>query len=230
MSEGAWPRLGGVKPLVLFGIGDFGRVALAHITYDSPYAVAAFTVHERFIEREVIEGTPVVPFERLESSYSPIEYSMFVAIGYSRTNRARAGIYHECKQRGYELISYVSSNAHVAPDVSIGDNCFVLDGTVVQPYTRVGSDVILWSGSHVGHDSAIEDHVFVAPRAAIAGNCRIGELTFVGVNATLRDGITIAPESIIGAGAVVMRDTTRGEVLRAEPTEALPKKSWELTF
>jgi UDP-3-O-[3-hydroxymyristoyl] glucosamine N-acyltransferase len=114
--------------------------------------------------------------------------------------------------------------------VSIGDNCFVLDGTVVQPYTRVGSDVILWSGSHVGHDSAIEDHVFIAPRAAIAGNCRIGGLTFVGVNATLRDGVTIGPESIVGAGAVVMRDTTRGDVLRAEATEALPKKSWELTF
>jgi acetyltransferase-like isoleucine patch superfamily enzyme len=36
---------------------------------------------------------------------------------------------------------------------------------------------------------------------------RIRPYCFIGVNATLRHGITIAPRTLIGAGAVVTRDT-----------------------
>ena len=46
----------------------------------------------------------------------------------------------------------------------------------------------------------------------ISGNCTIGDYCFIGVNATFRDGITIAPRCIIGAGAVIMRDTDEGDV------------------
>jgi len=30
---------------------------------------------------------------------------------------------------------------------------------------------------------------------------------FIGVNATLRNSITIAPETLIGAGSIIMKDT-----------------------
>ena len=35
----------------------------------------------------------------------------------------------------------------------------------------------------------------------------IGRNSFVGVNATIRDGVTIGPECVIGAGAVILHDT-----------------------
>ena len=57
----------------------------------------------------------------------------------------------------------------------------------------LGDDVVLWSGAHVAHDSRIGDHCFIAPRAAIAGNVRRWQQSFIGVNATIRDGVTIAP-------------------------------------
>ena len=65
---------------------------------------------------------------------------------------------------------------------------------MIQPNVRIGNDVILWSGNHIGHDSTIEDHCFIASHAVISGNVTIGEpYCFVGVNATFRDGVTVAP-------------------------------------
>jgi acetyltransferase-like isoleucine patch superfamily enzyme len=41
----------------------------------------------------------------------------------------------------------------------------------------------------------------------MAGKCRVGDRCFLGVNTTLRDGISVAPGCVVGAGAVVARTT-----------------------
>jgi sugar O-acyltransferase (sialic acid O-acetyltransferase NeuD family) len=215
---------------VLFGTTDFARIASVYLTHDSDYEVVAFTVHEEYLNGRTMLDRPVVPFERLEELYPPDEHAMLVAIGFSGMNQVRAKIYEECKSRGYELVSYVSSKAmHLGP-VQMGDNCFIFEANVIQPFVEIGNDVILWSGNHIGHDVTIGDHTFIASHAVVSGNVRIGAYCFVGVNATFRDGVTVAPRSLIGAGAVVMRDTEEGGVHPVSNTAASPKKSWELNF
>jgi sugar O-acyltransferase (sialic acid O-acetyltransferase NeuD family) len=217
-----------VKPVVLFGIGDFARIAYVYLTEDSPHEVAAFTVDESYVDQADLLGKPIVPFERLTETHPPEEYSMFVAIGFSGVNRVRREIYQRCKALGYELVSYVSSEAHLVAGVELGDNCFVFEANVIQPFVRIGNNVVLWSGNHIGHDSTIADHCFIASHAVVSGNCTIGESCFVGVNATFRDGVTVAPECVIGAGALIMKDTERGGVYSVRGTEPLDKKSWDL--
>ena len=95
---------------------------------------------------------------------------MFVAIGFSGVNRARREVYERCKALGYELITYVNSKADYWGELTIGDNCFVFEENVIQPIVRIGNNVILWSGNHIGHDSTIEDHVFIASHAVVSGN------------------------------------------------------------
>ena len=102
-----------MKPVVIFGIGDFARIAAVYLREDSDHEVAAFTVDEQFIAEDELLGLPVVPFEGLLTTHPPDAYALFVAIGFSRVNKARTEVYHRCKDLGYELISYVSSSAHV---------------------------------------------------------------------------------------------------------------------
>lgn len=215
--------------VVLFGTGDFARIAHVYLRDDSEHEVVAYTVHEQYAQADEFGGLPLVPFETLEERYPPGDFAMFVAVGFSRVNKARREVYDECKSRGYELISYVSSRAMRSAETQIGDNCFVFEANVVQPYVRIGDDVILWSGNHIGHDSTIGDHCFVASHAVISGNVSIGDGCFIGVNATVRDGVTIAPDCVIGAGALIMRDTKHGAVLAVPGTKPFPKSSWELT-
>jgi sugar O-acyltransferase (sialic acid O-acetyltransferase NeuD family) len=217
-----------MKPVVIFGTGDFARIAAVYLREDSDHEVVAFTVDERYIVETELLDLPVVPFENLLKTHPPEAFVMFVAIGFSRVNKARTEVYHRCKELGYELISYISSCAHVLVPVEIGDNCFVFEANVIQPFVRIGNNVILWSGNHIGHDSVIEDHCFIASHAVISGNVTIGHSCFVGVNATFRDAIHVAPECVIGAGAVVMGDTERGAVLAVRGTEPIARKSWEL--
>ncbi len=217
------------KPVVIFGAGDFARLAAHYLSVDSPHEVVAFAVDEQYIpEGGELRGLPVVAAETLTETHPPDAYAMFVAIGFSRVNRARAEVYDACKARGYELISYVNSRAIQWGEIEVGENTFIFEANVIQPFVTIGNDVVLWSGNHIGHDTTIGDHVFVASHAVISGNCTIGDECFIGVNATFRDGVTVAPRCVIGAGAVIMRDTQEGDVYAVRGTEVFPKRSWEL--
>jgi sugar O-acyltransferase (sialic acid O-acetyltransferase NeuD family) len=219
-----------MKPVVLFGTGDFARVARVYLDADSPYEVVGFTVDEAYLDADELEGLPVIPFERLVERHPPTTHSLFVAIGFSRVNAVRAKVYSRCKAQGYELISYVSSKSAVWGDLEHGDNCFVFEENVLQPNVRLGNDVILWSGNHIGHDSTIGDHCFLASHVVVSGNVKISESCFVGVNATLRDGINVGARCIIGAGTLIMRDTEEGSVYSVRGTAPSERKSWELDF
>jgi len=217
-----------VKGVVIFGLGDFARAACVYLEADSPRRVAAFTVDREYLDAPELLGKPVVPFEDLPRTHPPGTFDMLVGMGYGRVNESRAEKYRECKELGYELISYVSSRALVWPNVEYGDNVFIFEANVIQPFVRIGSDVVIWSGNHIGHDTTIGDHVFIASHAVISGNVSIGDYCFVGVNATFRDGITVGERSVIGAGAVLLEDTERGSVHPATHTAAIAKKSWDL--
>ncbi|MBI3866479.1 MAG: acetyltransferase [Planctomycetia bacterium] len=205
--------------VVLFGTGDFARVASVYLEEDSPYKVVAFSVHEAFRSEPTLLGKPVVPFERLAAEFPPEQCDMFVAVGFSRLNKARAEVYHAAKAQGYKLITYINSKAAVWGHVELGDNCFVFENNVLQPFVKIGSNTILWSGNHIGHDAVIGDHCFITSHAVISGNTKIGNNCFIGVNATIRDGVSIGDESIIGAGALILKDAAPFSVFQGQATE-----------
>ena len=212
------------KKAVIFGTDSFADIVYFYLTNDSEYEVVAFTATSDFIKEDTKFDLPIVPFEDIETKYSPDEYEMYIAVGYVNLNKTRARFYNEAKEKGYKLLTYISSKATVLTQ-DIGDNCFILEDNTLQPFLKVGNDVVFWSGNHIGHHSTIEDHCYITSHAVISGHCHIKEYTFIGVNATLRDALTIERENIIGAGALILKSTKEKEVYVAKKTEVFPRSS-----
>ena len=197
---------------MIFGTGGFAECAHFYFTHDSEHEVVAFTASADRIEDGELFDLPVVPFEEVERTYPPSEYAMFVAVGYVRVNHVRADFYRQAKEKGYELVTYVSSKATTWPGFEIGDNSFVFEDNTIQAFARIGSDTVLWSGNHIGHHARIGDHCFITSHVVVSGYVEVGDYTFIGVNATLRDAIAIGAENVIGAGALIMKTTGDREV------------------
>ncbi|HEY3422540.1 MAG TPA: acetyltransferase [Methanocellaceae archaeon] len=193
--------------VVIFGLGSFAQVARVYLGCDSPYDVAGFTVDRAYMQGENAFGLPVVPFEEVEKKYPPGEYKMLVAIGYNEGNHLRARKYEEAKAKGYDLITYVNSRTAIWGEVEIGDNCFIFENQTIQPFVKIGNDVVIWSGNHIGHHSTIGDHCFISSHVVVSGGAVVEPYSFLGVNSCLRDGVHIARGSVIGMGAVVVKDT-----------------------
>ncbi|MBB28972.1 MAG: transferase [Gemmatimonadetes bacterium] len=193
--------------IVIFGTGDVGQLAHFYLTHDSPHQVVAFCADREHLEEREVLGLPVIAFEEIQDMHPPQECEMFVALSYKNLNEIRKRKYFEAKEKGYRLISYVCSRSVFWGNPDIGDNCFIFENQTIQPFVRIGNNVTLWSGNHIGHHSTIADHCFVTSHVVVSGHVDIGESCFLGVNATLRDGIKLAPRSVIGSGATIVKDT-----------------------
>ena len=73
----------------------------------------------------------------------------------------------------------------------------------------------------MGHHCTIEDGAHISPGVCVGGWTRIGRATWVGIGATVRDRITIGERSIIGAGAVVVKDIPEGVVAYGVPAKVV---------
>ena len=208
--------------IIVFGVGPIAELAHFYLTHDSPHEVVGFTVDHEYLREPTFIGLPVVGFETLEDAHPAGDVSLFLPISFKRMNHIRADRVADAKARGYELISYVSSHATTFPGFECGENCLILEDNTIQPFVRVGSDVILWSGNHIGHHSVIEDHVMVTSQVVISGGCTIEPYCFLGVNATIRDETVIGRETLVGAGVTILHDTQPYSVYKA--TDAEPEE------
>lgn len=195
-----------MSKVVIFGEGKIADEAYFYLTNDSPHEIAAFTVDREYFTKKELFGLPIIPFDEIVQKFPPADYRMFVALGYQNLNKLRASKYYEAKDKGYELISYISSKAGNFGDIEIGDNCFILDNSTLQPCSKIGNNVTVWSNNVLGHHSTIEDHCYIAGHVSISGHTTIGEYTFIGVNATIGHEITIGEECLIGAGSIVTKN------------------------
>jgi sugar O-acyltransferase (sialic acid O-acetyltransferase NeuD family) len=213
------------KKVVLYGNGQMATFAHAVLTHDSPYEVVAYSVDDALITEKTILGLPVVPFEEVERFYPPEDHAAHIAVGFRRMNGVRAEKYCQAKVKGYELITYVSSRAFRWPDLIIGDNCWVLENTILHPFVEIGNDVYLGSACHIGHNSTIGDHSFMAGLAGLAGGVQVGTHCFFGIHCTVRNGLKIADRCVIGAGATVLRSTRESGVYVTRQASLLPTPS-----
>jgi sugar O-acyltransferase (sialic acid O-acetyltransferase NeuD family) len=201
-----------MNKIIIFGTGDIGQLAHYYMTHDSHFNIAAFCADAAFVTDSAFLGLPLVPFEEIQNIYPPDKFDMFVALSYSKLNAVRTGKYHAAKEKGYKLVSYVCSRSVTWSDLDVGDNCFIFENQTIQPFVKIGNNITMWSGNHIGHSSIIEDHCFLTSHVVVSGHCTIGHSSFLGVNSTLRDGVKLAPYSVIGAGATIVKDTVEGGV------------------
>ena len=162
--------------LVIFGAGDIAR--LAHLLLHprqparrgrrSP-SIASFRRATRFL------GLPLVDAEEMTDALSRRpSFDMFVALSYAKMNGLRAEKYARCKAAGYRL---AATSARAAPTCHRRRPATTASSSKTTPSSRssrIGSNVTLWSGNHIGHDSTIEDHCFIASHVVVSGHVRVG--------------------------------------------------------
>jgi sugar O-acyltransferase (sialic acid O-acetyltransferase NeuD family) len=198
-----------LKKVVIFGTGNFAQIVYIYLKQSSEFEVVAFTANEWAIKYNSNSfcNLPVVPFERVQEIYPPNKFHMFIAMGYTNMNKNRAKLFDEAKSKGYILISYIHPTNFINEEFHIGENCFIFENNVIQPFVTLGNNIIIWTGNVISHHTTIKDHCFIVSHCAIAGNVTIDSYCFIGMNATIRNSIKIASESVIGAGSIILKDT-----------------------
>jgi acetyltransferase EpsM len=100
----------------------------------------------------------------------------------------------------------VHRSAILSPSAQVGPGSVVFPGAIVNCRTALGRHVIINTGSIIEHDNRFEDFSSTGPGVCTGGNVRVGELSHIGIGASVCHGIAIGANSVVGGQAFVNRD------------------------
>lgn len=100
----------------------------------------------------------------------------------------------------------VHPSAQIATHVSLGRGTVVMAGAVINVCTKVGEHCIINTCAVIEHDNIIENYVHISPNAALGGTVCVGECSWIGLGVNVINNVSVCPNCIVGAGAVVIKD------------------------
>lgn len=195
------------KSLFIYGVGGLADYAAYVFENDSEFEVIGSCIEKKYLYKNPKDMRDIKIYEELEEKLLQENTFLFIAVG---NNIVRERIYQNAKQKGIKLASYISLKASTWPNLEIGDNCFIGEGSVIQPFVKIGSNTILF-GARIGHHCVIGDHVLLSG-PTIGGNVKIGDYSFLGLNSVVLQNLEIGPKNIIGMGVSIKSSTGEGEV------------------
>ena len=217
-----------MQKIIIFGTGELAQRIFYYLR-DSEDKVVAFSANESNIDSNELLGLPVVAFENIEEKYSPEEFSMCIALAYSDMNKKRAKFFDEAKSKGYELYSYVHPSTKIWDEFEMGENCFILAENIIQPFVKIGDNVLIGSNNLISHNTVIENNCFLTSNITLGGHITVGSNSFIGLSATINQRIKIGKECIIGAGTLITKDVNDKEVYAENSSKKLPQSSDEIS-
>jgi acetyltransferase-like isoleucine patch superfamily enzyme len=138
-----------------------------------------------------------------------------------KTGRGRSLYRRLCNPSPCEWADYLArwGGLHsVGKDVLINLGCTITDPTLV----RIGSNVTLSDCTLLGHDGVIGIlNTRFNKKLDSVGAIDIRDNCFIGHGAIVMPRVTIGPDSIVAAGAVVTKDVPPGVVVGGNPAKVI---------
>ena len=202
------------------GVCIYGKALIREGTYIGENSIIGHP--QRFQLQNVIKSKrPSTDFEGPE-----------VTIGENCIIRAGSIIYSEvimgnhC-QTGHNVLirektkiggnTLIGTNCIIEGNVSIGDNVSIQSGVYIPLFSRVGNDVFLGPNCVLTNDKYMTRKKFklIGPT--------IEDKVSLGANSVILPGLTLKLGTIVGAGAVVTKDTDEFDVVVGNPAKRISK-------
>lgn len=109
----------------------------------------------------------------------------------------------------------------IGDDVEIGANTCIDKGTLSD--TKIGSNVKIDNLCHIAHNVIIEENVSVIALSMIAGSVRLKKNSYIAPSTSIRNQLTIGENSMVGLGAVVVKNVEDNVVVAGVPAKIIKR-------
>ena len=133
-----------------------------------------------------------------------------------------AGFGFERDENGNRFRFPQIGGVRIGNHVDIGANTCIdrgaLSDTILEDYAKVDNLC------HIAHNAHIEKNAVVVACAEVSGSCVVGENSWVGPNACIRDQRNVGSNAMIGMGAVVVKSIGDNEVWAGNPAKNMNER------
>ena len=196
-----------MKDLIIIGASGFGR-EVAWLVERINKVEPTWNLMGFIDDNAEIQNTEINGYRVLGTSDDVFKYSdsyYVCAVGASRT---REKIINKVKQvnPNIKFDTVIDPTVEVSDLVTIGEGTIICANTIMTVNISIGSHVIINLDCTVGHDAILNDFVTLYPSVNVSGMTNIGYCSELGTGMQIIQGKTVGEYSIVGAGAVVVKD------------------------
>lgn len=196
-----------MKDLVIFGASGFGREVAWAVERENKVSpkwnLLGFMDDNDSIQGAVINGYKVLGKTADIGKY-PDAYFV-CAVGASRI---REKIINNMKEVNPKVLfgTVIDPSVEMSDYVTIGEGTVICAHTILTVNIEIGSHVIINLDCTIGHDAVLQDFVTLYPSVNVSGITKIGHAVELGTGLQIIQGKSVGDYSIVGAGAVIVKD------------------------
>lgn len=215
-----------MQDLIIFGASGFGR-EVAWLVERINQVRPTWNLLGFLDDNEGIQGLDINGYKVLGTLVDIQKYpeaNFVCAIGASTV---REKIVQNMKQINPRIKfgTVIDPSVEMSKLIDIGEGCIICAHTILTVNISIGSHVIINLDCTVGHEAIINDFVTLYPSVNVSGKTQIGHAVELGTGMQIIQGKKVGDYSIIGAGAIVVKDIP--EKCTAVGSPAKPIKYFE---
>ena len=215
-----------MKKIVIFGSGGHARVAFSEIIRKKTYKFLGF-VDEAKKKNELVLKYLGKNYYNLGSISKVIKnknnFKGIIGVG---LNFSRKKVYEEILKidKNFKFEKIISKNAVIDSSVKIGDGTLIVSGSIINIGTKIGKHCYINTACVIEHDNIFKDFSSSGPRVVTGGNVIIGEHSYIGIGAIIKEKIEIQEDTIIGANSYDNKNCAKNLIFYGSPARKIKKR------
>lgn len=197
----------GLQPLVIFGAGGLGRevLVLVHQINEQRPTWKLLGFYDDV--RPAADTINWLPYLGTTTDLNATSSSLHVVVAVG-SSQGRAAVVERLTSPHLSFPTLIHPGVARAPyqHIQVGPGCIISQGCILTADITLGRHVLLNLGCTIGHDAVLEDFCSLMPHANVGGEACLETGVYLGTNATVINRVRVGAHTIVGAGAVAVRD------------------------
>lgn len=213
-----------MEDLLIYGAGGLGR-ELMEIIEESNREMERWHLLG-FVDDNLKEGSSVCGYPVLGGFdfFQANALSVGIVFGFAGC-AAKEAVYNKIKERcpSFYFPIIVHPSSYISPRANLDEGVVVTRFCAVNVNARVGKCVLISENCGVYHDSVVGAFTSIMPGVRISGKINVGERSYLGAQAAIRQGLTIGSDSVVGMGSTVITDVPDDCTVVGNPAKIIRK-------
>jgi sugar O-acyltransferase (sialic acid O-acetyltransferase NeuD family) len=210
------------KKAIIIGAGTYGEVYSEYLS--EQYEILGFYDNNKSLHGKIVNNYMVLGSidHAKETVKSNPEVAVFIPLG---NNELRLKLFTEFIKLGAKTPNYVHPTVIIDRTVKVGKGVYILANSSIMPFTTLDDFTMVSMGVNIAHHARIGKACFFSQGTNVGASINIEDLSYCGIASILMTGVkTIGQNSLIGAGAVVIKDVMPNTVVAGVPAKFLRNK------